>query len=321
MNKKLTIIVPVYNGERFIETCLRSLVNQLRDDAELIVVNDGSIDATDHIITTEFQALLDGGNLLYLPTSNAGVSAARNLGLKKASGEYIAFVDADDIVSADYITTILEATADSPSIIEFGYRTIDQHGNVLKDRCFVHAKFGKHAPGVVLDTVFAACLWYPFLRVFRRELFNNILFPVGVRFGEDLMALSAVYKQAGVIYTLPDLLYDYRINPVGATLNIKSDYATHLIAFYRQITHEQSFANKALKVNLAYAIRRCTADTTDPLGRMPPDIEADVRSLLLTPSLFFHIRSRLMAYALWGPILYRGKLFSKHFSLISTKSA
>lgn len=309
MNKKLSIIVPVYNGEQFIKSCLSSLVTQLQDEVEIIVINDGSTDATDHIITTEFKAFIDKGSLIYLATENAGVSAARNLGLEKASGRYVAFVDADDSVSSTYMATILDATIDSPSIIEFGYRTIDQYDNVIKDRSFVHTRFGSHSTGQVINNIFAACLWYPFLRVFRRELFNNIRFPVGVRFCEDLITLSAIYKQTDVIFTSSSVLYDYRINPAGATLNIKPDYATHLITYYRRISHDQSFANKALKICLAYVIRRCTASTTDSLGRMPSDIEADIRSLAFTPSLFFYVRIRLMVYALWGPILNSAKMF------------
>lgn len=301
MNKKLSIIIPVYNGEFFIESCLNSLVTQLRDDVEIIVINDGSTDATDHIIKTVFKKFLDSGMLIYFLTPNGGVSAARNLGLEHTTGEYVAFVDADDIVSSNYVATVIAATGDSPSIVEFGYRIINQHGKVLKDRCFVHTRFGKHAAGAILDTVFAACLWYPFLRIFRRELFNNIRFPAGVNFCEDIMALSAVYKQARIIYTLTSVLYDYRINPAGATLNIKPDHAHHLGDFYRQIAQDKSFANKALKINLAYAIRRCTARAPNSFGDLPSDIEADVRTLALTPSLFFFIRSQFVVYAIWGP--------------------
>jgi glycosyltransferase involved in cell wall biosynthesis len=301
---KLSIIIPVYNGERFIEACLNALLSQLRDDVEIIVVNDGSTDTTDHLITTLFKKHPGNNNLIYLSTPNGGVSVARNLGLETASGEYVAFVDADDIVSPGYVAQVLEATGGAPSIIEFGYRTIDLLGEVIKDKSFIHTHFGEHPTADVINNVFAACLWYPFLRVFRRELFDNIRFPIGVRFCEDLITLSAIYKQSSTIYTLSSVLYDYRINPAGATFNIKPDYATNLIDYYRKIAHDQSFANKALKLNLAYVIRGCISKTTDPLGRMPPDIESDIHALIWTPSLLFYVRSRFISYAIWGPILY-----------------
>lgn len=313
MRKKLSIIIPVYNGERFIEACLNSLVKQALNGVEIIVINDGSTDLTDNIITTTFKTYIDNGSLIYLPTQNGGVSAARNHGLDKAVGEYIAFVDADDLVSADYVQTILDATEKSPSIIEFGYRSIDQHGNIIKDNCYVHTQFGKHEASKILNTVFAACTWYPVLRVIRQELFHNIRYPVGVRFCEDLMTLSTIYKRASHIRTLSNVLYEYRINQSGATMNIRPDYATHLIAYYRQIANEQTFANKALKINLAYAIRRCIAETTDPLGVMPADIEADIHALVCTPSLFFKVRTRLVIYAIWGSTIFRAKLLVKKY--------
>jgi glycosyltransferase involved in cell wall biosynthesis len=314
MNKKLSVIVPVYNGEKFIEICLNSLVHQVNDNVEIIVINDGSTDDTDHIITSKFKAFIDSGNFQYMPTQNGGVSVARNMGLGMASGEYVAFVDADDVVSTNYVKTVLKATTEAPSIIEFGYRTINQQGEVLKDRCFVHTKFGKHNADTVLNNVFAACLWYPFVRVFRRELFNKIQFPSGVNFCEDVMTLSVIYKSASEILTLPVVLYDYRINPYGATLNVKPDYAENLIAFYRCIAPDKTFANNALKLGLAYAIRSCIVKTSDPLGRMPPDIEADVRALVLSPRLLFRVRRRFAIYAIFGPALYFIRGLLKHHS-------
>lgn len=304
MTTKLSIIVPVYNGEQYIESCLRSATQQLTAEIELIVVNDGSSDATDHIITTAFQAYIDSGQLVYLPTANFGVSAARNRGLDHATGAYVSFLDADDLLHASYVQTILAATVETPNIIEFGYRSIDQHGNTIKSDCFAHTQFGRHADGAITDAVFSACLWYPFLRAFKRSLFEKIRFPVGVRFCEDVMTLSEIYKQGGEILSLPQVLYDYRCNPAGATFNTKADYATNLIDFYRTVMPDQSFANKALKINLAYAIRGCLSRTTDPLGRMPKDIENDVRRLVLAPRLLFCVRGRFVIFALFGPALF-----------------
>lgn len=307
MSKKLSIIVPVYNGAAFIEACLSSLIHQLSESVELIVVNDGSTDATDQVIREKFQYFIDQGHLIYLPTPNAGVSAARNLGLDHAKGDYVAFVDADDLVSTHYVTTLVDAMANSPSIIEFGYRSIAQDGEILIDRCFVHTKFGNHPAAAIEDTVFSACLWYPWLRVCKRHLFTTIRFPVGVRYCEDVMALSAVYKEASTVCTLPSVLYDYRVNPAGATMNINPDHAGHLVDFYRTLRPANRFIDKALKLNLAYAIRRCTAAVPNSFGVMPADLEADIRTLVWTPRLLFKIRLRLVLHALWGPGLSRAK--------------
>jgi glycosyltransferase involved in cell wall biosynthesis len=305
--KKLSIIIPVYNGERFIQSCLDSLVSQLCDDVEIIVVNDGSTDGTHQLITTAFEAQIRSGWLRYFNTPNGGVSAARNFGLDNAKGEYIAFVDADDLVSKNYVQAILAATIKLPCIIEFGYRTIDENGALLQPVSYIHRNFGNHHAIDVIEDVFVACVWYPFLRVCKRAMLDGLRFPIGVRFCEDLMLFSEAYKRAVKINSLTDILYDYRINTAGATFNIKLDYATHLISFYRKIAHENTFAMRALKINLAYAIRRCTVATSDPNGRMPQDIERDIRKLLFVPKLFIRVRGRLMIYALLGSIVYRIK--------------
>jgi glycosyltransferase involved in cell wall biosynthesis len=308
MDKALSVIIPVFNGERFIAECLISIISQLRPGIEVIVINDGSSDATEGIILEGFGDQIAQGSLIYRATTNAGVSAARNVGLDLARGEYLAFVDADDKVRSNYVATVLAAIVGSPDIIEFGYRNINESGIVVGGDCYVHRKFGQHAAHSILDTVFSACLWYPFLRVFKRSLFARLRFPAGVRFCEDLMTLTRAYRQAGTILSLPDTLYEYRINSAGATTNIRPDYVEHLIAYFRQVAHDQSYPGKALRINLAYAIRRCTAGAcVDRLGRMPADIEANVRRLIFSPRLLISMRPRLLAYALWGPYILWAK--------------
>lgn len=94
MEKQLSIIIPVFNGERYIAACLTSLLGQLTDRHEVILINDGSTDATHEIVTKEFSDQMAQGKLVYISIENGGVSAARNLGLDAATGAYLAFVDA-----------------------------------------------------------------------------------------------------------------------------------------------------------------------------------------------------------------------------------
>lgn len=303
---QLSVIVPVYNGERYIAACLQSLISQWVEGVEIIVVNDGSNDGTEDIVDAEFGAALAQGYLRHIRTPNSGVSAARNLGLDEAKGEYVAFVDADDLVASNYLATILSATAGKPDMIEFGYRTIDHDDVPFGEAAYIHTRFGMHPIAKVRNAIFSACLWYPFVRVARRQLFATNRFPVGVRFCEDLMTFSKVYPCATTVISLPDVLYRYRLNPSGATLNVRSDYAPKLISFYRSILHEQSIASRMLKLSVAYAARQCLAKSTDAFGRLPQDIEADLRWLpLKSPTLLRTVRGRLIAYAVIGPLLYR----------------
>lgn len=303
MTKKLSIIIPVYNGEKYIQKCLESIYSQLDESTEVIIIDDGSTDNTLEII---FGLIYAGGkdsSFKVISVPNGGVSLARNIGLDNATGEYLSFVDADDIVTPNYISVINEAIESKPSIIEFGFRMIDLQGKIIVDNFFLHNNFGMHSALSLIDTVFAKCIWYPVLRVFQKELFHELRFPVGVRFCEDLMTLSQAYKRAISVFALSQVLYEYRINSAGATLNIKPDYAENLIDFYRSILKDNNFSDQALKINLAYAIRRCTAVGTQRFGKMPPDIEKDVKKLMFSPRLFLRIKTGLVVRAIFSPII------------------
>ena len=95
---KVSIIVPVYNVEKYLDKCLKSLVNQTLKDIEIIIVNDDSPDNSDKIIAKYAH---DYNNIKAYKKKNGGISAARNYGIKKATGEYIAFVDSDDYITYD----------------------------------------------------------------------------------------------------------------------------------------------------------------------------------------------------------------------------
>jgi glycosyltransferase involved in cell wall biosynthesis len=108
---KLSIIIPTYNVEEYIDECLRSLLPQLNDECELIIIDDFSQDQTvPKIIENLNYRFEEEENFkFYINTQNKGVSATRNVGLKVATGEYVAFVDGDDLVEPDYIKEIFKA--------------------------------------------------------------------------------------------------------------------------------------------------------------------------------------------------------------------
>lgn len=97
---KISVIVPVYNGEKFISKCLDSLLSQNLNDIEIIVINDGSIDKTENIVK---QRALSDTRITLISQENSGVSSARNRGIRAAKGDYIAFCDSDDIFDCDFL--------------------------------------------------------------------------------------------------------------------------------------------------------------------------------------------------------------------------
>src|SRR5690554_2831077 len=101
----ISIIVPVFNKENYLRECLDSIINQDYQNFELIVVNDGSTDGS-KIICEEYAAKTD--KIILVHKENGGVSSARNIGLQKAKGEWITFVDGDDYISKNYLNVVLD---------------------------------------------------------------------------------------------------------------------------------------------------------------------------------------------------------------------
>lgn len=103
-NKLISIIIPLYNNEKFIGKCLDSVINQIYSNIEVIVVNDGSTDNSGNIVK---QYTMKDKRIKLINKKNSGVSDTRNIGLENAHGEYVCFSDADDILSPDYVSYML----------------------------------------------------------------------------------------------------------------------------------------------------------------------------------------------------------------------
>lgn len=118
MNKQLSIIIPFYNSEPYTSQLLDRLAPQITDQVEVVVVDDGS--------QTPFKTSYDWCKVIR--KKNGGVATARNRGIKQTKGQYIAFIDSDDMVSENYVEKILEKTKEGPDIIELSWKSLDNSG-------------------------------------------------------------------------------------------------------------------------------------------------------------------------------------------------
>ena len=135
---RISVIIPVYNAEKTIERCLDSLLTQTMDDFEIIVINDGSKDKTLEILESKYSGL--EGVRIYT-TKNRGVSAARNYGLERASGNLVTFVDADDWVEPDFL--------------EKAVKLVDKGVDVIMMNIFYDGPVKKEASYYIPETVVA----------------------------------------------------------------------------------------------------------------------------------------------------------------------
>ena len=135
MNKKISVIVPVYKVEKYLDKCLDSLVNQTYDNLEIIVVNDCSPDNSESIIK-KYKSKYK--NIVYVKNEkNGGLSFSRNAGIAKSTGEYLGFVDSDDYVPYDYYESLMDSiTKDKADIAVCDINIVDEEsGSVFRSKC------------------------------------------------------------------------------------------------------------------------------------------------------------------------------------------
>lgn len=130
--KKISIIVPVYNTEKYVKKCLESISNQTMKNLEVIIVNDGSTDNSEEIIKKWIEEQDTNIEIKYLKKENGGLSDARNYGVERATGDYISFIDSDDYIEKDIYKNLEEYMNENIDLIKFKAKTTDETGNNLE---------------------------------------------------------------------------------------------------------------------------------------------------------------------------------------------
>ena len=143
-------------------------------------------------------------NVVYKKTTNRGVSAARNYGISIASGHFIGFLDADDLVSDNYISSLNEVIVQNsnspPDIVEFGFQTFNSKISLSDSPVeFNHGNFGRNDLSNVLKSVIIEGKWHPWSRIIKRQLLSPNTFPEDVKFCEDMMVRSHSKYQTGIL--------------------------------------------------------------------------------------------------------------------------
>ena len=131
MNKKLSVIIPVYNTSKYIEKCLDSIVNQSINNIEIIIVNDGSTDESEEIIKKWIIKNENKVETKYFKKENGGLSDTRNFGVKQATGEYLTFVDSDDYLDRNIYKNLEKYMNKEIELIKFKMSTVEENGKII----------------------------------------------------------------------------------------------------------------------------------------------------------------------------------------------
>lgn len=214
---KISFIIPVYNAEKFLERCLKSIIAITNVDWECILVNDGSTDNSLNIINEYVNS--DPKKFICISKSNGGVSSARNMGIDAATGDRIMFMDADDYFfpkANRLISKVLEKHSDKDQIM-FNYAYVNDNGHIkpanygdikLLDYNRIIFKYG------IMDFTIAHCCG----QLFKTEIIKkfNIHFDESMRIGEDLCFTKEYIMNSHNIVMIRNPIYAYYQNQTSA---------------------------------------------------------------------------------------------------------
>lgn len=202
---KITIIVPVFNGEAYIEACIKCLINQSYDNLEIIIVDDGSTDNTKKYVESY---MAEDHRILLFEQKNQGVSSARNTGLSYCTGEFICFVDCDDTIDRDFCKTMIAYMNDNIDVVVCGVR-VSYNGEVTEDSPYFSTVSGEVACLNILEQKnVSGFIWNKLFKtsVFRSE---NIYFPEGFIY-EDLLVCYEYFQCINSVQYIDESLYHYK---------------------------------------------------------------------------------------------------------------
>ena len=215
-NSLISIVVPCYKSEEYIERCLNSLLEQDYNNIEIVVVNDGSPDDS----LKKVKSFKDS-RIVIIDKKNEGAWKARLDGIKKAKGEYITFVDSDDYVTKDFVSKLYNSIIENNSDISVcGFDRISSHTNkVLCNEMIAFDDTIDIYKNIDRVPLINTSNWN---KLFKKELFKDVLdYKVNSRLCEDLVLNMFAYFNAKTISFIPEVLYHYYVNDnsVVNTLN------------------------------------------------------------------------------------------------------
>lgn len=236
--KKITVIMPVFNKEKYIEEAIKSVLNQSLQEFEFIIVDDGSTDKSGGL-SDEFAK--EDNRIKVIHINNSGVSNARNIGLDMAEGRYITFIDADDRVSNDYLENLYNCiTRSKADMVISGYKKIWENSEKIEP-----SKIKIQGLVDMADILPCFAEWqkesgifgYCWAKIFSREVCKDIYFDTSLRLAEDFDFYLRIYRKIKTIYFDDKQNYFYLQEAQNSSVE-KNDYDIDYMA--------------QLKINLRY---------------------------------------------------------------------
>lgn len=248
MGEKISVIVPVYNVEAYLERCVESILQQTYAHFELILINDGSTDSSGQIcdrLASQYE------NIKVYHIENAGVSNARNMGIQLATGSWVTFIDSDDFVTQDYLATLASAVEG----LNVGFVIAPLHhikNGIVTD---IPPHSGKTELWSTEETMKELLMttrtsFFPVAKLFKRDLLADEKFNTNYHLAEDALFLTELLLKtrcSSVFIDKPVYYYDHREGSATTSVN---QHVFDTIEVYQQIIAQVSKAFPNLKYEL-----------------------------------------------------------------------
>lgn len=247
MNPKVSVIIPVYNSEKFINKCVDSVLEQNFQDYEIILINDGSKDNSKEILDGYKEKYPE--KITVIHQENMGVSKTRNNAIKMAKGKYIMFIDNDDFLDKDYIEIFVkEIEKDDYDVVLGGYRRPNEEGKIVKELKLPQEEWGKFM-------IFA-----PWARIYKKDyLIKNDIKFLPVNIGEDVYFNLQAMNISNKIKIIDYIGYNWYFNTRSVSnttqKNIKNLQVYELLNNCYDILKEKNILEEHYEIIEMYFIR------------------------------------------------------------------
>lgn len=236
-NPLVSIIMPAYNAAPYIKEAIRSVLEQEHQHLELIIVDDGSTDDTESIILS-----FTDSRIRYFSQENKGVSAARNLALTRMKGQFLCFLDADDVLPVASISSRVKLFRSNVDVdfIDGTVQKMDEHMNGV-----VSIWEPGWAGNPLEDLVALTCnSFFGLSWMIRRKPGTPYVFREGLSHGEDLLFCMELARSGGLYTRVPEVIYKYRVHPSSAMANISAlaagyEVIENILASWHEVTATQ----------------------------------------------------------------------------------
>ena len=228
----ISVIVPVYNVEKYLRRCIDSIINQTYTNLEIILVDDGSPDNCGKICDEYADK---DSRIKVIHQQNGGLSAARNAGLDIATGDYIGFVDSDDYIAPEMYEKLYEALVQSDADVSIcNFQRVDEEGNRLKTREKINNDiFTNYQALTELQGNKGLCFIIVCNKLFNKALFNEVRFPLGKKCEDNYIAHKLIYNSKRAV-CIDDILYYYLQRETSIMSNITLEFCFDEIKGFMQ---------------------------------------------------------------------------------------